>query len=80
MATVKKAKPDENKAGRVELRIPRSSADEEQNVFISVNGKNWLIPKGQTVLVPPAVAEEYYRSEDAKENFISAVETRRNID
>lgn len=80
MATVKKAKPDENKAGRVELRIPRSSADEEQNVFISVNGKNFLIPKGQTVLVPPAVAEEYYRSEDAKENFISAVETRRNID
>ncbi len=80
MATVKKAKPDENKAGRVELRIPRSSADEEQNVFISVNGKNYLIPKGQTVLVPPAVAEEYYRSEDAKENFISAVETRRNID
>lgn len=80
MAQVKKAKPQENKAGRVELRIPRNSADEEQNVFISVNGKNYLIPKGQTVLVPPEVAEEYYRSEEAKETFISAVETRRNID
>ena len=80
MATVKKAKPNENKSGRVELRIPRNSADEEQNVFISVNGKNFLIPKGQTVLVPPEVAAEYYRSEEAKENFISAVETRRNID
>jgi len=80
MATVKKAKPEENRAGRVELRIPRSSADEEQNVFISVNGKNFLIPKGQTVLVPPEVAEEYYRSEEAREAFISAVETRRNLD
>lgn len=80
MATVKKAKPEENRAGRVELRIPRNSADEEQNVFISVNGKNWLIPKGQTVLVPPEVAEEYYRAEEAREAFISAVETRRNID
>ena len=80
MATVKKAKTNENTAGRVELRIPRSSADEEQNVFISVNGKNYLIPKGQTVLVPPEVADEYYRSEEAKEAFISAIEDRRQID
>ena len=79
MATVKKAKANEDKAGRVEIRIPRSSADDEANVFISVNGKNYLIPKGQTVLVPPAVAEEYFRSEEAKENFINAVETRRQI-
>jgi len=80
MATVKKAKTNENKAGRVELRIPRNSADEEQNVFISVNGKNYLIPKGQNVLVPPEVAEEYYRSEEAKESFITLVEDRRAID
>jgi len=80
MATVKKANPQENRSGRVELRIPRNSADEEQNVFISVNGKNFLIPKGQTVLVPPEVAEEYHRSEEARESFISAVEDRRAKD
>lgn len=77
MAQVKKAKAKENPSGRVELRIPRSSADEEQNVFISVNGKNFLIPKGQTVLVPPEVAAEYYRSEEAKESFITTIEERR---
>jgi len=77
MATVKKAKNNEHKAGRVELRIPRNSADEEQNVFISVNGKNYLIPKGQYVLVPPEVAAEYYRSEEAKESFITEIEDRR---
>ena len=65
-------------AGRVELRIPRSSADEDPNVFISVNGKNWLIPRGQTVFVPGEVAEEYRRSVEAKERFISVVEDRRN--
>lgn len=77
MAQVKKAKAKENPSGRVELRIPRNSADEEQNVFISVNGKNYLIPKGQNVLVPPEVAEEYRRSEEAKESFITTIEDRR---
>ena len=80
MATVRKAKANEDKAGRVELRIPRSSADDEANVFVSVNGKNFLIPKGQTVLVPPEVADEYFRSEEARENFITAVENRRATD
>lgn len=80
MAQVKKANANENPAGRVELRIPRNSADEEQNVFISVNGKNYLIPKGQNVLVPPEVAEEYRRSEEAKESFITTIEDRRAKD
>lgn len=80
MATVKKAKNNEKAAGRVELRIPRSSAEEEPNVFISINGKNYLIPKGQTVLVPPEVVAEYYRSEEARETFIDSVETRRQVD
>ena len=78
MAVAKKAKANENLAGRIELRIPRSSADEDPNVFISVNGKNWLIPKGKTVFVPPEVAEEYRRSVEAKERFISVVENRRS--
>ena len=78
MAVAKKAKANENIAGRVELRIPRSGADDEPNVFISVNGKNWLIPKGKAVYVPPEVAEEYRRSEEAKERFIRVVENRRN--
>lgn len=78
MATVKKANPKVVPVGRIELRIPRSSADEDPNIFISVNGKNWLIPKGKTVFVPPEVAEEYRRSVEAKERFISVVENRRS--
>ncbi len=80
MAVAKKAKANENIAGRVELRITRNTSDEDPNVFISVNGKNWLIPKGKAVLVPPEVAEEYRRSEEAKERFIRVVENRRNTE
>lgn len=31
--------------------------------FFSVNGKNYIIKKGQTVMVPPEVAEVYYNSQ-----------------
>ena len=80
MATVKKTKAKENLAGRVELRIPRNSADEDPNVFISVNGKNFIVPRGQTVLVPPEIAEEYFRAEEAKESFITTIEDRKAKD
>lgn len=48
--------------GKVELYIPRTSQRGEQQVMIGINGKNWIIPKGQRVRVPPFVKEEYERS------------------
>ena len=56
---------------RVKLLIPRGDQRGDPNFFISVNGVNYLIPRGKTVEVPPAVAEEYQRSERAKEAFFA---------
>lgn len=46
----------------VELRIPRGRSNEEPCLMVGVNGRNWLLPKGQTSKVPAYIAEEYYRS------------------
>ena len=54
---------------RVPLTIPRGDLKGDPNFFISINGRNTVIPRGRTVQVPPEVAEEYYRSERAKEAF-----------
>lgn len=52
---------------RVEIMVPRGAANDEPNLFISVNGVNYLLPKGKRSYVPKAVAEEYYRSVAAQE-------------
>ena len=46
------------KEERVEVFIPRGSAEEEPNLFVAVNGVNYLLPRGQSSLVVPAVAKE----------------------
>lgn len=51
-----------NKEDYVDLFIPKGYANDEPNFFISVNGKNFLLPKGKTSKVPPYVKEEYYRA------------------
>ena len=58
-----------NEGERVSLTIPRGDLRGDPNFFVSVNGVNYVIPRGQTVQVPVFVAEEYYRSERAKEAF-----------
>lgn len=50
------------KEKRVKLLIPRGASNEDPNLFISVNGVNYLLPRGKTSLVPEAVAAEYRRS------------------
>lgn len=52
---------------RVELFIPRASDRDDQNLFISVNGVNYLLPRGMTSSVPREVAYEYHRSVAAQE-------------
>ena len=51
-----------NNEKRVALTIPRGAANDEPNVFISVNGVGYLLPKGKTSMVPPHVKAEYDRS------------------
>lgn len=55
------------KPALVELFIPRGSSVDEPNVIISVNGKNYVLPKGKTSKVPEFVKYEYDRAHRAKE-------------
>lgn len=56
-----------NKPKLVDLFIPRGSSVDEPNVIISVNGKNYVLPKGKTSKVPEFVKYEYDRANRAKE-------------
>ena len=56
-----------NKEDYVDLFIPKGYANDEPNHFISVNGKNFILPRGKTSKVPPYVKEEYERSQRAQE-------------
>lgn len=58
----------------VDLHIPRGYANDEPNFVISVNGKNYVLPKGKTSKVPPAVKYEYDRSVRAQEKLYETSE------
>ena len=62
-------KIDNEAPERVDIYVPRGSANDEPDMFISVNGVNYLRPKGQTHNVPKAVADEFYRSLAAQEEL-----------
>jgi hypothetical protein len=50
----------------VTIRIPRSR-DNQDDVFVGVNGRTWLIKRGVEVEVPECVAEVIRNSEEAAE-------------
>lgn len=55
-------------AKEVEVFIPRgSNANDDPNMFVSVNGVNYLLPRGKKSMVPVEVAEEIERSKKAQE-------------
>lgn len=56
-----------NKEGYVDLFVPKGAANDEPNEFISINGKNFILPKGKTSKVPAYVKYEYDRSVRAQE-------------
>lgn len=41
----------------VACRIPRAPAGEQQSLFVGLNQKNYLIPRGKTVTLPRPVWE-----------------------
>nr|DAQ10722.1 MAG TPA: hypothetical protein [Caudoviricetes sp.] len=51
---------------RVEITIPRGDKRDDPNLFVSINGVNYLLPRGKTSLVPPEVAQEVRRSWEAE--------------
>lgn len=70
-----KAKAKE-KDDRVEVFVPRGDTRGEANVVVCLNGVNYILPRGKASMVPAAVAEEYRRSERAKDKF---AETSREL-
>ena len=54
------------KANYEDIMIPRAAANDDPNLFVSVNGVNYILPKGKKSSVPKAVAEEIRRSWEAQ--------------
>ena len=54
---------NKNENERVEVFIPRGKED----AIIGINGIMYQLPQGKTSLVPPEVAAEYRRSQQALE-------------
>lgn len=52
---------------RVEVFIPKGAANDEPNLFVSVNGVNFLLPKGKKSKVPKEIAAEIKRAREAQE-------------
>ena len=66
--TTKEAKKSKKaEAKTVEVFIPRgSNANDDPNMFVSVNGVNYLLPRGKKSKVPVEVSEEINRSLEAQ--------------
>ena len=44
------------------IYIPRGSSNDDPNLFVSVNGVNYLLPRGKDSEVPAHIAAEIRRS------------------
>ena len=72
--TTKKA--TEN-AKRVEVRLPRNKGQNaNQDEFFSVNFKNYIIKRGETVEIPEEVAEVIRNAEKAEEYAMQYAEEK----
>ena len=59
----------EAKQKMVKVRIPRTKADQE-DVFVSVNERTWIVKRGVEVEVPECVAEVIRHSEEMLETIM----------
>jgi hypothetical protein len=60
---------------KVTVRLPRNPGQNaRQEEFFSVNGKNYLIKRGETVEIPEEVAEVIRNAEMAEEYAMQYVE------
>ena len=52
-------------AKKVTVNLPRARGSEPKELFVGINGVNYLVPKGKPVDVPDFVAAEIERAEKA---------------
>lgn len=73
--TTKKTADNATKGKRVTVRLPRlPGQNANQEEFFSVNGKNYIIRRGETVEIPEEVAEVIRNAEKAEEYAMNYVE------
>lgn len=56
-----------NKVEKVEVYVPKGLANDDPMLYVSINGENYLLPRGKTSLVPPYVKAAIERSYGAQE-------------
>lgn len=66
MADKNKTEETKTEEKRVSVTLPRGMDRDEPMQFVSVNGENFWLPKGDTSEVPPAIAKEIERSQKAE--------------
>ena len=63
---VKNTKPEEVKEKLVKIRIPKTKENQD-DVYVSVNDRNWQIKRGVEVEVPECVAEVLLHQQEMEE-------------
>lgn len=63
----------------VDVFVERDPSDENPNLIIGINGKNWVMPRGETSCVPRYVADEYKRAREAQYKADKTVNEMRGI-
>lgn len=66
--TVAKEKVAKEKTVKIKLPLTRTEKDD---VFVGVNGRTWLIKRGETVEVPECVAEVLQHQEEMLEKAMA---------
>ncbi len=61
---------EKNKMKTVAIRLPKTK-ELQEDVFVSVNQRSWLIRRGETVEVPHCVAEVLKHSEDMAQEALA---------
>ena len=78
MANTKTEKPVTEKIENVEERVPiyieRAKPNEDPNVYVSINFKTFLLPRGKTSMVPRYVYDEIMRSRSAENKYEETVD------
>jgi hypothetical protein len=75
MAEITKTETPKEKM--VKIRIPRTSAKQE-DVFVSVNHRTWIVKRGVEVEVPECVAEVLQHQEEMLEQIMLFEEAAKN--
>ena len=50
---------------KVKITLPKARGNEPKELFVGINGVNYLVPKGKQIEVPDFVAEEIRRAQAA---------------